>query len=58
MCPAGKGGIMVNMELNELRKIICLRKSKVNVYKKVSDVIEKLVEHGIHFCHAPIQMTS
>ena len=26
-------------------KIICLRKSEFYVYKKVSNVIEKLVEH-------------
>ena len=39
-----------NTELNNLRKIICLRKSEVYVIKKqkVSNVIEKLVEHGIH----------
>ena len=35
----------VNTELNDLRKIICLRKFKK---KTVSIVIEKLVEHGIH----------
>ena len=34
-----------NMELNE--KIICLRKSEVYV-EKVYNVIEKLMEHGIH----------
>ena len=32
-----------------MRKIICLRKSEVNVEKKVSNVIEKVVEHGIHY---------
>ena len=36
-----------NTELNDLRKIICLRKFEVYV-KKVSNVTEKLVEHSIH----------
>ena len=39
----------INTELNDLRKSICLRKSEVYVLKKkVSDVFEKLLEHGIH----------
>ena len=37
-----------NTELNKLRKNICLRKSEVYVKKTVSNIIEKLVEHGIH----------
>ena len=40
-----------NTELNNLRKIICLRKSEVMFKKKkktVTNVVEKLVEHGIH----------
>ena len=38
------------MELNDWSKIVCLRKSEVYAEKKkktVSNVIEKLVEHGI-----------
>ena len=35
-----------NTELNNLRKIICLRKFEV-CKKKGSNVIDKLVEHGI-----------
>ena len=40
-----------NMELNDLRKIICLKKPEVyvkNKKKTVSNVIGKLVEHDIH----------
>ena len=38
-----------NTELNGLRTIICLRKSEVSVERiLVCNVIEKLVEHGIH----------
>ena len=38
-----------NTELNDLRKIICLRKSEDYILNKtVSDISEKLVEHGIH----------
>ena len=36
-------------ELNDLRKIICLRKSEVSVERiSVCNVIGNLVEHGIH----------
>ena len=45
--PSGK--LLYNTKLNDLRKIISLRNSKVYVKKKtVSTVIEKLVEDGIH----------
>ena len=38
-----------NTELNNLRIIICLRKSEVTVEKiSVCTDIEKLMEHGIH----------
>ena len=38
-----------NMELNDLRIIICLRKSEVTVERiSVCNVTEKLLEHGIH----------
>ena len=37
-----------NTELNSQRKIIRLRKSEVSVENSVCNVIEKLVEHGIH----------
>ena len=38
-----------NAELNDLRKIICLRKSEVSVERiSACDVNENLVEHGIH----------
>ena len=40
-----------NVELNDLRKIICLRKSEVYVKQKVSDVTEKLVEHGMVYTY-------
>ena len=37
------------MELNDLRKIICLRKSDISVERiTVHNGIEKLSEHGIH----------
>ena len=46
---------MENTELNDLRKIIYLRKSEVYVKKQqkthkktVSNVIKNLVEYGIH----------
>ena len=45
--PVSRDGFKYNTELNDLRKIICLRKSEVYV-KKVSIVFEKLLEHGIH----------
>ena len=36
-------------ELNDLKIIICLRKSEITVERiSVCDVIEKLMEHGIH----------
>ena len=35
-------------ELNDLRKIICLRKSE-DCLKNSFNVIENLVEHGIHY---------
>ena len=38
----------INMELNDLRIINCLRKSEVTVGRiSVYNVIEKLIEHGI-----------
>ena len=41
--------IRYNTEVNDLRVIICLRKSKVPVDKIfVCNVTEKLMEHGIH----------
>ena len=36
------------MELYELRKIICLRKSEVSVENFFFNVIVNLAEHGIH----------
>ena len=37
------------MELNDLIKIICLRKSEVPVERiSLCNVIENLAEHGIH----------
>ena len=37
-------------ELNDLKIIICLRKSKVTVERiSVCNVIEILMEHGIHY---------
>ena len=49
-----------NTELNDLRIIICLRKSEVAVEKNsVCNVNAKLMEHGIHcLSHAPKPMTS
>ena len=39
----------LNTELNDLRKIICLRKSQVSVERiSVCNVIENVMEHGIH----------
>ena len=38
-----------NVELNDLRKVNCLRKSEVSVERiSVCNVNENLVEHGIH----------
>ena len=38
-----------NTELNDWRIIICLRNSEVTVEKiSVCNIIEKLMEHGIH----------
>ena len=40
---------LYNTELHDLRKIICLRKSEVSGERiSVCNVIENLVEHGIH----------
>ena len=37
------------MELNDLRKIMCLRKSEVSVERiSVCNIIENLAEYGIH----------
>ena len=37
------------MELNDLRIIVCLRKSEVTAERiSVYDVTEKLMEHGVH----------
>ena len=40
---------LYNTELNDLRKRVCLRKSKLSV-ESISgyNVIENLAEHGIH----------
>ena len=41
--------VILNTELYDLRKIICLRKSEVSFRKiSVCSVIENLAEHGIH----------
>ena len=45
------------MELNALRRVICLRKSEATVERiSVCNVIEKLMEHGMHClpsgCHS------
>ena len=47
--------LTTNTEINDLRKIICLRKSEVNVKRKQNsiNVIEKFVEHGIHCLQCP-----
>ena len=38
-----------NLKLNDLTIIICLRKSEVTVQRiSVSNVTEKMIEHGIH----------
>ena len=38
-----------NTEINDLRKIICLRKPEVSVERiSVCNVIENLAEHSIH----------
>ena len=40
----------LNTELNDLRKIVCLRKSEVSVeIISVCNVIENLAEHGMHY---------
>ena len=39
---------ILNTELNDLRKIICLRNSEVSVSDSVCYVTESLGEHGIH----------
>ena len=49
-----KGGIL-NTELNDLRKLILIRKSEVFVERiSVFKVIENLAEHVYTVCHAPI----
>ena len=41
--------VIFNSELNDLRKIICLRKSEISVERfSVCNIIENLEEHGIH----------
>ena len=41
--------VLTNMELNDLRKIICLRKSSVSVERiSVYNVTEVLMKNGIH----------
>ena len=52
-----------NTELNDLRKIIGLRKSEVSVERiSACNIIEKMTEHGQQLaytvCQAPISMTS
>ena len=48
--------IIINMEYNELRIIICLRKSEVTVERiSVCNVTAKLMEHGI--CCQPFSYT-
>ena len=43
------GSSFINTELNDFRKIICLRKSECSVEKNsVCIVIENLAGHGIH----------
>ena len=47
--------ILYNTELNDLRKIICLRKTKVSVERiSVHKVIENLVEMPDNVCHASL----
>ena len=37
------------MELNDLRKIICLKKSEISIERiTVCNVTENMAEHGIH----------
>ena len=46
---AGGGLNTHNTELNDLRNIICLKKSEVSVERiSVCNAIENLVEHSIH----------
>ena len=48
--------LIYNTELSDLRKIICFRKSKDSVERiSVCNVIENLVEHGIHSLPIPYQ---
>ena len=48
-----------NTELNDLRMIICVRKPEVFVERiSVCFVNEKLVEHGLHVCHASMPVAS
>ena len=53
----------VDTELNNLRTIICLRKSEVTVEKiSVCNVSEKLMGHGIHglarFCSRDVTIAA
>ena len=51
--------VIYNTELNDLRKIVSLRKSDITVERiSVLNVIENLMEHGIYGLQAPIAMTS
>ena len=44
-----------HLTLNDMRKTICLKKTEVSVERiSVCNVTEKLKEHGIPICHAPI----
>ena len=47
---ADRRAYIVDTELINLRKIICLSKFEVSIERiSVCDVIEHLAEHGIHF---------
>ena len=48
-----------NTELNNLRNIICLRKSDISIERiSICNVIENWWSMAYTVCHAPIQMTS
>ena len=48
-----------NTELNELRKIIGLRKSEVSIERiSICNVTKNLAEMAYTVCHAPTPMTS
>ena len=52
------GALRVNIELNDMRKIICLRKSEVCVEKNsVCKVIENWQSMAYTVCYAPISVT-